>query len=59
MQKNKPYKEAPPNKQFGTKLCPGSLQASAVDYFIPAGTELPCSTPQSQLQDGSLPTGPK
>lgn len=51
MEKQKSYKEAPTNKQFGTKLCPGCLWASAVEYLTPAGTELPCSMPCSQLED--------
>lgn len=51
MEKQKSYKEAPTNKQFGTKLCPGCLWTSAVEYLTPAGMELPCSMPRSQLED--------
>lgn len=51
MEKQKPYKEAPPNKQFGTKLSPGSLWACAVEYLTPAGMELPCPIPWSQLEN--------
>lgn len=59
--KKKSHTKKPPrtNSLVPNKLCPGYLWASTVGCFIPAGTELPCSIPRSELWDGSLPKGPK